>query len=83
MFLPTALMVLAVYTPGGDTQNPIDGLDNPSGILQQERRQESTQRDASPQQQTTWDGTVRDENTAGEPNPLQYPNSTDGRVVIP
>ena len=58
MFIPAAIMVLAVYTPGGDTHNPIDGLDTSSSYQQQESNQARTARDASPGSQTTSTGEV-------------------------
>ncbi len=82
MLASAAVMVLAVYWK---PSVPPDTSLNPSMTIQQDRKApRNNVAPASPEQQTTWDGTVEDRNDADRtPTGLQPDPEAGDRVVIP
>ena len=82
MLLSAAVMVLAVYWK---PSVPPDTSLNPSITIQEDKKnQKRTAEPASPEEQTTWDGTVEDKNDADRtPTGLQPDPEAGEKVVIP
>ncbi|MDF1645761.1 MAG: hypothetical protein P1U61_02105 [Legionellaceae bacterium] len=82
MLASAAMMVLAVYWK--PSVPPDTSLNPPQTIQEDQKVQRSTAAPASPEQQTTWDGTVQDKNnTPPVPTGLQPDPEAGGHIVIP